>query len=198
MKHDPEEKPTAPDIPENDIPEDDIPEDEPLLDDDMKRRIRRWIRRGVIIGVPVLIVAVFLFMTVTFQAGFHRPELSEEDWKCESRVLVMLMQQTMRKDAPEIGKIVLTPEEVNSLLRFAVNADQIAAIFGKNRGEDTPVNTPWLGRYENGRFHVRFIFDPEYAPCRIMLSGSSPCRYSGNQFFLSPENCRMISPRMTR
>ena len=150
--------------------------------------LRRHRKACIAAGVPLLLVTVLLALTVRFQTGFPRPELSDEDWKCQSRVVMKVMQQVLKKDSPELARITLSPKEVDVLLRFAVNADQLAAMFGRGRSGREPAQ--WLASYdEHGKF--RFAFIAGVGPARFILRGSSACRYGGNRFVLSPENCRV-------
>ena len=121
--------------------------------------------------------------------GFPRPEITPEDWDRESRLVMAVMQQILDKNnTEEFARIKLSPEDVNTLLRFAINSDRFAGLFGRRGEFDETVQ--WTGTYDGRQFHLGYVLRGP-GLMRFTLRGSVSGRYGNDRFELEPENCRI-------
>lgn len=159
-----------------------------------KKRVSR--RRVVLIVLLILAVtvptAIFSLASGDRREGFARPEITPEDWERQSRLTLATMQRVLDKNnTEEFARVTLSPADVNTLLRFAINSDRFAGMFGR-RSEFTET-AQWTGEYDGrGRFHLGYILRGP-GTIRFTLRGSVSGRYGNNRFELEPENCRIGS-----
>lgn len=152
-------------------------------------------------GKSRLVLIVLLLLLVTIPTGlvllasgdrlegFPRPEITPEDWDRESRLVMAVMQQILDKNnTEEFARIKLSPADVNTLLRFAINSDRFAGLFGRRGEFDETVQ--WTGTYDGRQFHLGYVLRGP-GSIRFTLRGSVSGRYGNDRFELEPENCRI-------
>lgn len=155
---------------------------------------KRLVRRIVLIALLILLVTIptvlFVLASGDRQTGFPRPVITPEDWDRQSRLTMTAMQQVLdQNNTGEFASITLTPADVNTLLRFAINRDQFASLFGRRKTFDETV--PWAGKYDTkGIFHLAYILRGP-GSISFTLRGSVSGRYGNNRFELEPGECRI-------
>jgi len=119
-----------------------------------KRRTRRWITLGVTGGLILLILVAALALAAQLFGGereFPVEPLQPRDYTLLSRIMGRVLQE-IRTGSPKESELVLTPADVNSLLRIAANGATLKAMMGG--GGSANRTTPQSLRYENGGFRI--------------------------------------------
>ena len=139
---------------------------------------------AVILGVIITLGCMLL----TTQQAFARPEILPEDWMRQSRVVMKGMQIVMRSEPGQTEKIVLDPEDVASLLKFAVNNDQIGAVFS---GKELQEGVLWTVTYnKTGLIQAACIVKTGVWKFHCILRMTAMVSYADNTFRITPVECK--------
>ncbi len=163
------------------------------------KNMKKWIaahKKSVIItsssvGVLVLIAVILGCMLLTTQQSFPRPEITPEDWMRQSRVVMKSMQQVMQSEPGQTLEMVLTPEDAAALLKFAVNNDQVSAMFS---GKNIQAGVPWSVTYsKDGLVHASLIANTGIGSLNCIVRVSAMVSYANNAFRITPVECKVGS-----
>lgn len=145
---------------------------------------------AVIFATLLAFAALCGVFLLSFKTGYPVPELGVRDFAFQSR-FVSLQLKNIRNSPPESREIVLLkPDEVNSLLRMAMNRDNFEAAMQKPGAGTFSDEVNFQLSYENGRFFFSFLhFLKEGGPA-VEVSGSAAPEYADGKLNI---NLRSIS-----
>lgn len=139
---------------------------------------------AVILGVIITLGCMLL----TTQQAFDRPEILPEDWMRQSRVVMKGMQMVMQAEPGQTAEIVLAPEDVAALLKFAVNNDQIGAVFS---GKEVQEGVLWtVTCNKTGLIQAACIVKTGIWKFHSILRMTAMVSYADNTFRITPVECQ--------
>lgn len=122
---------------------------------------RRRVIHGILAGILILLVVLPLWLFFSGRPDYAVPPLQPLDWSLQARVLMREMPRMMKSKPGERLVLKLTPEEVNSLLRFVANQGNLTALFdprssGAKGGDVLEYQAVYR---KDGNFEVRYAYD---------------------------------------
>ena len=140
------------------------------------------------IAVILAVIITLGCMLLTTQQAFARPEILPEDWMRQSRVVMKGMQMIMQAEPGQTAEIVLAPEDAAALLKFAVNNDQIGAVFS---GKEVQEGVLWtVTCNKTGLVQAACIVKTGFWKFHCILRMTAMVSYTDNTFRITPVECK--------
>ncbi len=151
-----------------------------------------WLSSAVILLVLILIPLALLFSP---RPNYPVPPLESADWSFQTKLLLREMPRILKSKPGETATMTLTPEEVNSVLRFVANRGNLAALFnpGAKSGGGLDGSLQKM-RYADGEFEIFYAYDTGYP---ILFGGHLIAEVNGAAE-VKPGGEVIFSPRLVK
>jgi hypothetical protein len=109
-----------------------------------------------------LIIVLLILMAMVFDPPktYEASAMTSEHLVFQSAIINRILPVVMKSKPGDTARLVLTPEEVNSILRFIENSGDLADFLaGKSRKSTKPPGNPYKVEYQGGKFIVKFAAD---------------------------------------
>ncbi len=139
-----------------------------------KSTVRGWAVLGICLLGVLLLLLVLLF---TGHPRYPVPDLTPGDWSFQANLLMRELPRVLQSKPEDRATLKLTPEEVNSVLRFAANGGNLAAMFqytGVFAAENGTL--PFRASYHQGELDVAYAHDTGMP---LLMGGFLPVRLRG-------------------
>ena len=140
-------------------------------------------KKSAVRGIAVLLICflgillLLLFLLFTGHPRYPVPELTPGDWSFQANLLMRELPRILRSEPGELATLRLTPEEVNSVLRFAANGGNLAAMFQYTGALSAQNGTlPFRASYDQGELDVAYAHDTGIP---LLMGGFFPVRLRG-------------------
>jgi hypothetical protein len=114
----------------------------------------------------LFVVGLIILLLVLMAMVFDPPEtykasaMTSEHVVYQSAIINRLLPVVMKSKPGDTSRLILSPEEVNSILRFIENSGDLADFLaGKSKKSPQPSGNPFKVEYLNGKFIVKFAAD---------------------------------------
>ncbi len=133
-----------------------------------------WLFSAVILLILILSPLALLFSP---RPNYPVPPLEPADWSFQTRLLLKEMPRIMKSRPGETATMTLTPDEVNSVLRFVANRGNLAALFnpGAKSGDALDGSLQKM-RYADNEFEIFYAYDTGYP---LLFGGHIIARVNG-------------------
>ncbi|MGE4564497.1 MAG: hypothetical protein AB7F32_06485 [Victivallaceae bacterium] len=152
-----------------------------------------WLSSAVILLILILIPLSMLFSR---RPNYPVPPLEPADWSFQTKLLLREMPRIMKSKPGETATMTLSPEEVNSVLRFAANRGNLAGLFnpGAKPGGALDGSLQKM-RYADGEFEIFYAYDTGYpilfgGHIILMVNGKAEVK-PGGEVILQPSRVKV-------
>ena len=134
-------------------------------------------------GLAVLLICLLggllllLLLLFTGHPRYPVPELTPGDWTFQANLLMRDLPRIFRSEPEDRATLHLTPEQVNSVLRFAANGGNLAAMFQYTGAFAAVDDTlPFRASYDQGELDIAYAHDTGIP---LLMGGFFPVRLRG-------------------
>ncbi len=121
----------------------------------MSRRKKNRILWSCAALALLLLLLTPLLLLFSSHPKYPVPPLEPADWSFQTRLLLQEMPRIMKSKPGERATMTLTPDEVNSVLRFIANRGSLAALFSAGGKSGGPLDGSLQKmRYRDGEFEI--------------------------------------------
>jgi len=146
-------------------------------------------------AVLLILILLPLFMLFSSRPNFPVPPLEPEDWSFQTKLLLREMPRIMKSRPGEVATMTLSPDEVNSVLRFVANRGNLAALFNPAVKSGGALDgSRQKMHYADGEFEIFYDYDTGYP---IFFGGHIIARVNGKAE-VKPGGEVVLMPREVR
>ncbi len=128
----------------------------------MKRHFGKRAAIIFAISVSLLIGALLLSLLFSKNVRYPVPLLTPKDWKFQTDLAMRELPRLLRNERGERAVVLLTPDQVNTVLRFVANGGSMMAMMRPNGAvvwHDAFLTRPFQASYDRGEFDVVYTYD---------------------------------------